>query len=155
MWKRYHDNEINNEDSKETPTTENVVMQLNSNFQSILLQTSSCNLQKFPEILKKFCCIFHSQDFSQFTSEKHKNVVNLIIICATVRQSSLQWMKICSFYYSLLRVFLPHVFFLQQHFDSACSSRGKNINIKRWNQFIQLKGLTFKDRTTQCFCMLS
>ena len=133
-------------------------MQLNSNLQSILLQTSSCNLHKFPEILKKFCCIFHSQDFSQFTSEKHKNVVNLIIFCATVGQSSLKWMKICSFYYSLLRVsspvFLLHVFFLQQRFDSACSSRGKNINIKRWNQFIQLKGLTFKDRTTQCFCML-
>ena len=76
----------------------------------------------------------------------------------TVWQSSFQWMKICSFYYSLLRVsspvFLLHVFFLQQRFDSACSSRGKNINIKRWNQFIQLKGLTFKDRTTQCFCML-
>ena len=42
-----------------------------------------------------------TQDFSQFTQEKHKNVVNLIIRYNAVRQSNLKWLKIFSFYLNL------------------------------------------------------
>ena len=42
------------------------------------------------EISPKVRWNFTTQDFSQFTQEKHKNVVNLIIIYVAVRQSNLK-----------------------------------------------------------------
>ena len=57
--------------------------------QCIMKHESLHRLIVICEISAKFCWNFATQDFSQFTQEKQKNVVSLIIIYVDVRQSSL------------------------------------------------------------------
>ena len=63
--------------------------------------TCSSGLIVIYKISPKFPWNFDTQDLSQFTKEKHKSVVNLIITYVVVRQSSLKWLKILFFYYNL------------------------------------------------------
>ena len=53
------------------------------------------------EFPPKFLWNFAMQDFSRFTQEKHKHVVNLIIIYVVIRQSNIKWLKIFSLYLNL------------------------------------------------------
>ena len=85
----------------------------NFNFHISRIQTNKPKQKKSKKWLIIICEIslklrwdFGTKYFIQFTQEKHKNVVNVIIIYVFVRQSNLQWLKILSFRLNLLGTFI-------------------------------------------------